>query len=81
MAKDKEDEVQYYVGKTFLVKLPTGILGIIHVVDFKEKGEEYDGDSYVGWITYIFKDGRSTENPWSCSREVFEQKEKQLIRG
>jgi hypothetical protein len=60
MTMDKVDEVQFYVGKTFLVKLPTGILGIIHVVDFKEKGEEYDGDSYVGWVTYIFNDGHST---------------------
>ena len=75
------NNINEYVGKTFLVKLPTEILGIIYIENFVEKGLEYDGDSYVGWVTYIFKTGRSTECSWACERDVFEKRDKQLIRG
>ena len=70
-----------YIGATFSVARPANIISIIHVVGFEEKGERFDGDSYYGFITFIFRDGKATETKrWSSSAVIFEKLNKIRLR-
>lgn len=59
------------------------ILCIVHVTGFEPKGDKFLGDSYVGTCICLKDDGQmlGEQTYWSCSREVFEKRDKQLIRG
>lgn len=64
------------IGKTFSKKGIGGMIYIIVVTGFEEKGKSYDSDSYVGKETVVFPNGNSYCQKWACEKGHFEYMKK-----
>lgn len=73
IGKVEETTKEKYVGKWYSFKI-CGTIVIIKVTGTVKAGEKYDGDSYIGKKTTIFKNGESLNEDWACYYKAFELK-------
>ena len=65
-------EKESLIGKTFSKEGIGGMIYIIVVTGFEEKGKNYDSDSYVGKQTVVFPNGESYCQQWASEKGYFE---------
>lgn len=65
-------EKESLIGKTFSKKGIGGMIYIIVVTGFEEKGKNYNSDSYVGKQTVVFPNGKSYCQQWASEKGYFE---------